>query len=223
MSTALIVLGVLVLLAGVALVLIDARRRSARGRIRREWAGHQSARYAAVDLVVTGQWHYGVFSRGGPGRAVDLVSGEPDGSRLYVFDLEQGGVITATVLALRRPTRSETTLELRMASSTASKGSEASQKVEAEPINEAGMDLLGHVGRRYAFTNDLESARRAVDQRLVLLGDAAGEDVSVLWAEGAWALAALDATSGAERWDEVAALLGRFADLVRLLPPAPQG
>jgi len=222
MSATLIVLGVLVLLAGVALLIVDTRRRSARARIRREWAGHHSARYAAVDLVLTGQWRHGLFSRGGAGRARDLVSGEPDGARLYLFDLEQAGVVVATVLALRRPTTSDTTLELRIASSTASKGSEASQKIEAEPVSEAGMDLLGHIGRRYAFTNDLESARRAVDQRLVLLADAAGDDVTVLWAESAWALAALDTTAGPERWDEVAALLGRFADLVRLLPPTRQ-
>ena len=222
MSATLIVLGVLVLLAGVALVIVDTRRRSARSRIRREWAGRRSARYAAADPVLTGQWRHGVFTRGGAGRALDLVSGEPGGSRLYLFDLEQAGVVVATVLALRRPTTSDTTLELRMASSTASKGSEASQKIEAEPVSEAGMDLLGHIGRRYAFTNDLESARRAVDQRLVLLVDAAGDDVTVLWAESAWALAALETTSGPARWDDVAALLGRFADLVRLLPPSPR-
>ena len=223
MSATLIALGVLALLVGVALLVVDTRRRSARTRIRSEWAGAQAARYAAADPVLTGQWHYGVFSRGGAGRALDLVSGEPDGTRWYLFDLERADAVDCTVLALRRPTTSETALELRMGSSTATTGSEATQTVEAEPVSEAGMDLLGHVGRRFAFTNDLESARRAVDQRLVLLADAAGDDISVLWAEGAWALAAVHATSGPQRWEEVAALLARFGDLVRLLPPVQHG
>lgn len=223
MSATLITLGVLALLVGVVLLAVGTRRHSLRTRIRREWAGHHAARYAAADPVLTGQWHYGVFSRGGAGRALDLVSGEPDGTRLYLFDLEQAHAVVCTVLALRRPTTSETALELRMGSSTAATGSEATQTVEAEPVSEAGMDLLGHVGERFAFTNDLESARRAVDQRLVLLADAAGDDISVLWAEGAWALAAVQATAGPQRWDEVAALLARFADLVRLLPPAQHG
>lgn len=218
MSATLIALGVLALLAGVALFVVDARRRSLRTRVRREWAGRHSARYAAVDPVLTGQWHHGVFSRGGAGRAVELVSGEPDGNRLYLFDLEQAGRVVCTVLARHRPTTSDTTLELRMGSSTAATGAEATQKIE-QVTSEAGMDLLGHVGTRYAFTDDLEAARRAVDERLVLLADAAGEDISVLWAEGAWALAAVNATAGPQRWDEIAALLGRFADLVRLLPP----
>ena len=221
MSATLIALGVLALLAGVALFVVDARRRSLRGRVRREWAGRHSARYTAVDPVLTGQWHHGVFSRGGAGRAVELVSGEPDGNRLYLFDLEQADSVACTVVALRRPTISDTTLELRMGSSTAATGSEASQKIE-QVTSEAGMDLLGHVGTRYAFTDDLEAARRAVDERLVLLADSAGEDISVLWAEGAWALAAVNATAGPQRWDEIAALLGRFADLVRLLPPPPR-
>jgi hypothetical protein len=221
MSATLIALGVLALLAGVALFVVDARRRSLRGRVRREWAGRHSARYTAVDPVLTGQWHHGVFSRGGAGRAMELVNGEPDGNRLYLFDLEQASSVACTVVALRRPTISDTTLELRMGSSTAATGSEASQKIE-QVTSEAGMDLLGHVGTRYAFTDDLEAARRAVDERLVLLADSAGEDISVLWAEGAWALAAVNATAGPQRWDEIAALLGRFADLVRLLPPPPR-
>lgn len=224
MSATLITLGVLVLAAGIAVLLLDARHRSARARIRREWAGKRSARYTAADPVLTGQWRHGVFSRGGAGRALELVSSESQGTRLYLFDLEQSGVVASTVLALRRPTTSDTTLELRLGSSTASTGAEAAQKIEAAPlesdaVSEAGMDLLGHVGNRFAFTDDLESARRAVDHRLVLLADAAGDDVSVLWAEGSWALAALAPTAGPQRWEEVGAILARFADVVRLLPP----
>jgi hypothetical protein len=227
MSATLIVVGILVLAAGAVVLVVDARRRAARRRARQAWAGHHSARYAEADPVLTGQWRYGVFTRGGSGRARELVSHEHEGSRLYLFDLERGGGVVSTVLALQRPTTSDTVLELRLGSSAASPESAGAESKEtgsaetgaAEVGREAGMDLLGPVGDRYAFTNDLESARRAVDQRLVLVGDATGDDVSVLWAEGSWALAALDVNAGPQRWDEVAAILGRFADLMRLLPP----
>ncbi len=213
MSTTLIVVGVIVLVAAVVVLVLDVRYRSARSRARREWAGRHSARYAVADPVLTGQWRYGPFSRGGAGTALELVSGEPGGNALYLFDLEQGGAVVSTVLALRRPTTSDTTVELRLGSEAASADGDGAA------ASEAGMDLLGPVGSRYAFTNDLESARRAVDQRLVLTVEATGEDVSVLWAEGSWALAALDATAGPQRWDEVTAILARFAELMRLLPP----
>jgi hypothetical protein len=227
MSATLMVVGILVLAAGAVVLVVDARRRAARRRARQAWAGHHSARYAEADPVLTGQWRYGVFTRGGSGRARELVSHEHEGSRLYLFDLERGGGVVSTVLALQRPTTSDTVLELRLGSSAASPESAGAESKEtgsaetgaAEVGREAGMDLLGPVGDRYAFTNDLESARRAVDQRLVLVGDATGDDVSVLWAEGSWALAALDVNAGPQRWDEVAAILGRFADLMRLLPP----
>lgn len=227
MSATLIVVGILVLAAGAVVLVVDARRRAARRRARQAWAGHHSARYAEADPVLTGQWRYGIFTRGGSGRARELVSHEHEGSRLYLFDLERGGGVVSTVLALQRPTTSDTVLELRLGSSAASPESAGAESKEtgsaetgaAEVGREAGMDLLGPVGDRYAFTNDLESARRAVDQRLVLVGDATGDDVSVLWAEGSWALAALDVNAGPQRWDEVAAILGRFADLMRLLPP----
>jgi hypothetical protein len=222
MSATLIVVGILVLAAGAVVLVVDARRRAARRRARQAWAGHHSARYAEADPVLTGQWRYGIFTRGGSGRARELVSHEHEGSRLYLFDLERGGGVVSTVLALQRPTTSDTVLELRLGSSAASPesaGAESKETGFAEVGREAGMDLLGPVGDRYAFTNDLESARRAVDQRLVLVGDATGDDVSVLWAEGSWALASLDVNAGPQRWDEVAAILGRFADLMRLLPP----
>lgn len=213
MSAALIVVGILLLAAGVAVLVLDVRRRGVRTRARREWADHHAARYAEVDPVLTGQWRHGVFSRGGAGRAVELVNAERGGDGLYLFDLEQAGTVVATVLALRRPTTSATTLELRRGSVRAAP--------DGAVASEAGMDLLGPVGERYAFTDDLESARCAVDQRLALLANEIGDDVSVLWTEDNWALAALDVTAGPQRWADVTAILVRFADLMRLLPPIP--
>lgn len=199
-------LAALALVAGAALLVLDARRRSARSRARREWAAGRGLRFTSADPVITAQFSYGAFTRGGSGRAIDLATGPLNGTTVHVFDLEQRGSVTATVVALQRPTSSATVLELRLNSSDA-------------PL-EAGTDLLGPVGTRFAFTSDLESARRAVDQRMVSLADATGSDVPVVWAEGGWVLAALDPSAGAQRWDEVVAGLGRFADLLRVLPPA---
>lgn len=196
----------LALLGGLGLLALDRWRSSARGRARREWAQAQQRRYTSADPVITGQFGHGVFASGGAGRAVDLVAGSRGASELLVFDLQRQGRLVATVVALRRPTDSATTLELRLGSTFAR--------------TEAGSDLLGPVGSRFAFTSDLESARRAVDQRMVELADSAGDDVSVLWGEGSWALAALDTGSGPERWEATTEVLARFADLLRLLPPA---
>lgn len=198
-------LAALALVAGAALLVLDARRRTARSRARREWAAGRGLRFTSADPVITAQFSCGVFTRGGAGRALDLATGPHAGTTVHVFDLEQRGTVTATVVALQRPTASATVLELRLNSSDAPQ--------------EAGTDLLGPVGTRFAFTSDLESARRAVDQRMVSLADATGSDVPVLWGEGSWVLAAVDPAAGPQRWDEVVAVLGRFADLLRVLPP----
>jgi hypothetical protein len=203
------VLAALALVAGAALLVLDSRRRTARSRARREWATARGLRFTAADPVITAQYTFGVFTRGGAGRALDLATGPQAGTTVHVFDLEQRGTVTATVVALQRPAASATVLELRLNSSDAPQ--------------EAGTDLLGPVGTRFAFTTDLESARRAVDQRMVTLADATGADVPVLWGEGAWALAAVSPWAGAQRWDEVLAVLGRYADLLRVLPPVEPG
>lgn len=199
-------LAALALVAGAVLLVLDARRRTARSRARRDWASAHGLRFASADPVITAQFSFGVFTRGGAGRALDLATGPLAGTTVHVFDLEQRGSVTATVIAVQRPAASATVLELRLNTS------------DAPP--EAGADLLGPVGARFAFTSDLESARRAVDQRMVILADAIGTDVPVVWGEGVWVLAAVSAAAGPQRWDEVITVLGRFADLLRVLPPA---
>lgn len=198
-------LAALVLAAGVALIVVDQRRRSARTRGRQAWAQARGWRHTTADPVITAQWRHGPFAHGGAGRALDLVAGERDGAQVRVLDLEQRGHLVATLVAVRRPVGSETVLELRTGRST--------------PPRESAMDLLGPIGPRFAFTTDLESARRAVDERLVALTEQLGPDLDVVWAEGDWALAALPTTSEPARWEQVAADLARFGGLLRLLPP----
>ena len=199
-------LAAIALIGGIALLTADARRRGARTRLRQEWARSAGMRFTTSDPVLTGQWSYGLFTRGGPGQAVNLVSGEHGGASVHVFDLDRRGTLGSTVVALRRPTVSATAFELTLGSS--------------EAPGEAGTDLLGPVGPRYCFTSDLESARRAVDDRMVGLAEDAGPDVGVLWAENGWALAGLPSSSGPTRWAETIDVLARFADLLRVLPSA---
>ena len=200
------VLAGLVALVAVGVLVVDQRRRTHHTRQRQAWAQASGARHVSADPVITAQWRHGPFAHGGAGRALDLVTSQRWGATLHVLDLEQRGQVVGTVVALRRPVASSTVLELRTGTSS--------------PPRESEMDLLGPVGPRFAFTTDLESARRAVDERLVALAEEVGEDVDVVWAEGDWALAALSASSGPERWEQVAASLSRYGDLLRLLPPA---
>ncbi|GAB2934605.1 trehalose monomycolate transport factor TtfA [Rhodococcus aerolatus] len=195
-----------VLVAAVVVLLVDQRRRSHHTRVRQAWSQASGARHTSADPVITAQWRHGPFAHGGAGRALDLVTSQRWGATLHVFDLEQRGQVVGTLVALRRPVASATVLELRTGDST--------------PPRESEMDLLGPVGSRFAFTTDLEAARRAVDERLVTLAEEVGEDVDVVWAEGGWALAVLRTSSGPERWEQVAGSLSRFGDLLRLLPPA---
>lgn len=203
------VLAAVALVGGVVLLVADGHRRTARTRARRDWARERGLRFTTADPVITAQWSYGVFTHGGSGRALDLATGEHAGGVLTVLDLERRGTVVATLVARRRPTSSSTALELKLGTSDAP--------------SEAGTDLLGPVGPRYAFTSDLESARRAVDQRMVTLAEGVGDDVPVIWGEGAWVLAALEPAAPSARWDEVAAELVRFADLLRVLPPGETG
>lgn len=208
MSTALVVAGVVLLAVGLAVLAVDLRRSTARGRSRRQWAQEHDGQYQPSDDGLAGQWRHGVFADGGTGRAVEVVTLDGD-APVHLFDLQRAGATTATVVAVRRPGGSAVVLELRQGSASTGGAALAS-----------GMDLLGAVGERYAFTNDLEAARSVVDTELVGLVDSAGYDVAVLWVEDGWALAALDSAAGPDRWDAVLALLVRLGELTRRLPAA---
>ncbi|WP_127784226.1 hypothetical protein [Rhodococcus sp. X156] len=207
MSTALVVAGIVLLAVGLAVLALDARRSSAGGRARRQWAQEHGGRHQEADPALAGWWRHGVFADSDAGRAVQVVSLVDDGRPVHLFDLQRAGATACTVLAVRRPSESEVVLELRQGSVSTGSAGLAS-----------GLDLLGPVGERYAFTNDLEAARAVVDDQLVELVDAAGYDLTVLWVEGGWALAALDPTAGPERWDDVLVLLGRLGELAHGLP-----
>lgn len=197
------VLAALALAAGAATLVADLRRRGARARTRRDWAQSRGMRYAAKDAAIAATWSYGLLAHN-PSRAVHVTTGEHHAATLHVLDLEQGGAVVAVLVALRQPSESGTVLELRLASSA--------------PPTGAGIDLLGPVGPRYAFTTDLEAARLAVDEQLGRLAQDAGADISVLWGEHGWVLAALSPAAGPQRWEHAIAVLEDLAVHLQRVP-----
>lgn len=137
----------------------------------------------------------------------DVAYGVYEGAEAVVFDLDE----TATVIAVRRPAASSVTVDLRYEDVLA-------------PAEE-DVDLLGAMGSRVMFASNLDAARRVCDRRMVALATEAPAYLEILWNEGNWALGSMPLTADPERLDVALDTVRRFADLLRVLPPAidPQG
>lgn len=137
----------------------------------------------------------------------DVAYGVYEGAETVVFDLTE----TATVIAVRRPAASSVTVDLRY------------EDVLAPA--EDDVDLLGAMGSRVMFASNLDAARRICDRRMVTLATSAPDYLQILWNEGNWALGSMPLTADPERLDVALDTVRRFADLLRVLPPAvgPQG
>ncbi len=132
----------------------------------------------------------------------DVAAGLYQGAEAVVFDLEE----TATVVAVRRPAASSVTVDLRYEDVLA-------------PAEE-DVDLLGAMGSRVMFASNLDAARRICDRRMVALATDAPAYLEILWNEGNWALGSMPLTTDDERLDTALDTVRRFADLLRVLPPA---
>jgi hypothetical protein len=190
--------------AGVTLLLMDRGQRTAQSRERRRWAALRGWQFAGEDPVLPDRWRHGVLARGGTGVARHLVSGSlftAAGRRMvHVFDYEQGGRVEAVVATVHRRVPQDVVLELWLPT--------------VEFPTDAGLDLLGPVGERYAFTSDLAKARPLITPELVALADDAGDDVTVMWIEDAWVAAAAAPGTLPSRLERLLRLLGDLADLV---------
>lgn len=165
------------------------------------------------------QWSSGALAVYGPPEtaiARDVVTGSiftADGRRqVQVFDLEQGGRVAAVLGAVRRRRPTPTVVEFRLPS-------------VAAPDEEAGLDLLGPVGDRFAFVADLAAARPLITPDLVDACDDLGEDITIVWLEDTWVLAAAPPQAPPARIERLIRDLGELADLVDpALPdlPAPR-
>ena len=135
--------------------------------------------------------------------ARNVVLGQIRGEAVYVFDLED----VATVIALHRKVGTNVVMDLRL-------------NGVKEP-RESDVWLLGAIGPRMVYSNNLDAARRACDRRMVPFAHTAPDCAEVLWNEQNWTLLAMPISSTRAQWDEGMRTVRQFNDLLRVLPPIP--
>ena len=181
MSTLWFILAGLALIAAVVLMYLDRARPGPAKLSRSEWADVRGLDYTPAMPSLENRWKRGVFDEIDDGHAVEVAGGLYEGSQLYMFDLRYNDVYetpggkhaehteTITILALQRPVGSSVVFDLR---------SENSPAPREEEVN-----ILGAVGRYFAFSDDLDVARRVCDRRMVSFAEAAPEAYDVSEAE----------------------------------------
>jgi hypothetical protein len=81
--------------------------------------------------------------------------------------------------------------------------------------------LLGAIGPRMVYSNNLDAARRACDRRLVTFAHSAPDCAEIMWNEQNWTLVAMPVSATRAQWDEGLRTVRQFNDLLRVLPPIP--
>jgi hypothetical protein len=198
------VIAVVATVAGLALLAVDRAREGSRNRERARWADLRGWQFVEEDERLPQRWSAGAIGYFSAEAAVNVVAGSTftsDGRRsVFVFDIESDGVIPAVLVAVRCNRVHPVLLELWLAS---------------VPFQRAEMpELLGPVGQRYAFANDIAGARNLITQELVHAADALGGDVGVAWLEGEWVLASVAPNVGPSRLERLLRDLGEIADIV---------
>ncbi|RRO13828.1 hypothetical protein EIL87_21740 [Saccharopolyspora rhizosphaerae] len=193
------------IVAGVALLISDRSQRTSNNRERRRWAALRGWQFAEVDRVLPTRWERGVLAQNGATTATDVVAGSTftaDGRRqVYVLDLEAGGKNVAVVVGIRCRRTAPATIELWLP--------------DVPVPQDSGLDLLGPVGSRYAFVTEVAAARPLVTEDLVDATEEIGQDVTVVWLENDWVLAAMHpADADPARLERLLRDLGDLADLV---------
>lgn len=191
-------------IVGGALLFFDHGQRTAHNRERRRWAALRGWQFAATDPALPDRWRHGALAHGSTGTARNVVTGSlftAAGRRLvHVFDFEQAGRVESVIVAVHRRIPQPVVVELWLPT--------------VQFPTDAGLDLLGPVGDRYAFTSDAAQARPFITPELVTLADDIGADVPVAWIEDAWVAAPVPAGAPPPRVEQLLRLLGELADLV---------
>jgi hypothetical protein len=73
------------------------------------------------------------------------------------------------------------------------------------------------------YSTNLDAARRACDRRMVTFAHTAPDCAEIMWNEQNWTLVSMPVTSTRAQWDEGLRTVRQFNDLLRVLPPIPQG
>lgn len=160
--------------------------------------------FTETDHVLPTQWQGGAVAYYGGGNAADVVAGSTftaDGRRrVYVFDLDNGGRVSAVIAAVQCRRKHPVVIELWLPS---------------VPFEQEHMpELLGPVGQRYAFVSDLAKARALITPDLVDAAEEVGPDVMVAWIEDGWVLAAAPVNANPSRLERLLRSLGEVADVV---------
>jgi hypothetical protein len=189
---------------GGVLLLRDRARLTSRNRERHRWAALRGWQFAETDHVLPTQWTSGAIAYYGGGTAKDVVAGSTftqDGRRrVYVFDLDTGGKVSAVIVAVQCRRTQPVVIELWLPN---------------VPFQRDHMpELLGPVGQRYAFVSDIASARALITPDLVDAAEDIGGDVTVAWIEGGWVLASAPVNAGPTRLERLLRGIGEVADVV---------
>lgn len=189
-------------LAGAGLLLWLDRRRSSVARHQRAiWGDEHEFKFRETDTKLRKVFRRATMNVPDHVEVRDVAYGRYAGAEAVVFDLAE----TATVIAVRRSTPSPVVVDLRHEDVLA-------------PAEE-DVELLGAMGPRVMFSNNLDVARRVCDRRMVALANKAPAFVEVLWNEGNWALGSMPLTNDPARLNTGLEVVRRFADLLRVLPP----
>jgi hypothetical protein len=190
--------------AGFALLASDRAQRTARNKERRRWAALRGWQFAETDNVLPTRWTGGAIGYFGTGTTRDVVAGSTftaDGRRqVYVADHDVHGKVESVLVAIRCRRALDVIVELWLPS---------------VPFRREEMhDLLGPVGQRYAFVSDLGAARALITPDLVDAAEEIGEDVTVVWLELDWVIAAAPPNSSPARVERLLRALGELADVI---------
>ncbi|ROZ88783.1 hypothetical protein [Gordonia sp. OPL2] len=195
------VIAVLALAGAVALLWLDRQRSSVARHQRAVWGDQHEFKFRESDTKLRKVFHRATMNAPDRVAVQDVAFGHYHGAEAVVFDLAE----TATVIAVRRSTPSSVVVDLRH------------EDVLAPA--EDDVELLGAMGPRVIFSNNLDVARRVCDRRMVTLANTAPSYIEVLWNEGNWVLGSMPLTTDAEHLDTALDVVRRFTDLLRVLPP----
>lgn len=195
-------------LAGAAVLLwLDRQRSTEKRHHRAVWGDRHGFAYRESDTKLRKVFRRAAMDVPDHVDVRDVAYGTYQDAEAVVFDLAE----TATIIAVRRTAPSPVIVDLRH------------EDVLAPA--EDDVELLGAMGPRVMFSNDLEVARRVCDRRMIALATKAPAFIEVLWTEGKWAIGSMPLTADDAKLDAGLDVVRRFADLLRVLPPIqdPQG
>lgn len=196
------VIAALALIGAAVLLWLDRQRSTVSRHQRAVWGDQHEFKFRESDAKLRKVFGRATMDVPEHVAVQDVAYGHYKGAEAVVFDLAE----TATVIAVRRSSGSPVVVDLRHEDVLA-------------PAEE-DVELLGAMGPRVMFSNDLDVARRVCDRRMVALANTAPPFVEVLWNEGNWALGSLPLTTDSEQLNTGLDVVRRFADLLRVLPPS---